>query len=231
MKRLAATALVVLWIALPACAQRFSAHGSPSGHNARASHRSPRAHARRRSSHSPRYTRSRFIAVPRRVNGIDVGAFSGRSTHVGLRRYRSSYQPSYARGTAYGVTGGPLPYFLAYPVVIGDSDSPAPQTTVAEGYGQQPDEHAWPAAPSSPTRIASVQSRQSVDLDSEDAVTLIFKDGRPPELIHNYILTRSTLYVGERHHPDIPVDQLDLVATAQVNRDAGIDFHLPDAHK
>jgi len=64
---------------------------------------------------------------------------------------------------------------------------------------------------------------------SEEAVTLIFKDGRPPEQIHNYILTPTTLYVGDQHHRAIPTDQLDLVATARVNQDAGVDFQLPNA--
>jgi hypothetical protein len=63
---------------------------------------------------------------------------------------------------------------------------------------------------------------------SEEAVTLIFKDGRPPEQIHNYLLTRSTLYVGDPHRA-IPTDQLDLDATAKVNQAAGVDFQLPDS--
>jgi hypothetical protein len=140
-------------------------------------------------------------------------------------------------GVSFGFPGATLPYFLAYPVDIGDSDSPAQPDSVAEGYAQQTDEQGSPAIPSSPSQAASivlpasVQPRPSADSDSDDAVTLIFKDGRPPEQIHNYILTRKTLYVGERHHPEIPVDQLDLIATAQVNHDAGIEFRLPDARK
>ncbi len=64
---------------------------------------------------------------------------------------------------------------------------------------------------------------------SEDAVTLIFKDGRPPEQIHNYVLTRTTLFVGDQRRRAIPTDQLDLVATARVNQEAGVDFQLPEA--
>jgi hypothetical protein len=173
-----------------------------------------------------------LISVPRRVKGIDVVASSGHSAHSVSRRFRKPYQSS------YGVPEGTLPYFLAYPLVIGDSDSPAPLNAVAEGYGQHSDD-GWTAAPSSPAQILSahkvvataVQSREFVGPEGEDTITLIFKDGRPPEQIHNYILTRNTLYVGERHHPEIPVDQLDLIATAQVNRDLGVDFHLPGAAK
>ena len=68
-------------------------------------------------------------------------------------------------------------------------------------------------------------------LESEDAVTLVFKDGRPSEQIHNYILTRTTLYVRDQHHRDIPLDQLDFAATQKLNRDAGVDFQLPEAPK
>jgi hypothetical protein len=62
-------------------------------------------------------------------------------------------------------------------------------------------------------------------------VTLIFKDGRSPEQIQNYMLTRTTLYVQETRLREIPVDQLDLPATQKVNKDAGVDFQLPGARK
>ena len=65
----------------------------------------------------------------------------------------------------------------------------------------------------------------------QEAVTLIFKDGRPPEQIRNYILTGSTLYVGGRRPSQISVDELDLPETARVNRDAGVDFQMPAALK
>ena len=40
-------------------------------------------------------------------------------------------------------------------------------------------------------------------------VRVPFKDGRPAEQIHNYALTRTTLYVRDGHRRDIPVDQLE----------------------
>jgi hypothetical protein len=43
------------------------------------------------------------------------------------------------------------------------------------------------------------------------------------------MLTRTTLFVLDQRHQDIPLDQLDLAATAKVNHDAGVDFHLPVA--
>ena len=63
--------------------------------------------------------------------------------------------------------------------------------------------------------------------EGEEPVTIVFKDGRQPEQIHNYILTRSTLFVGDKQRREIPTEQLDLAATAKANQDAGIDFRLP----
>jgi hypothetical protein len=63
---------------------------------------------------------------------------------------------------------------------------------------------------------------------SADTVTLIFKDGRPPEQIQNYIATKKTLTVinGSRHR-DIPIADLDVPATIKANRETGVGFQLP----
>jgi hypothetical protein len=61
----------------------------------------------------------------------------------------------------------------------------------------------------------------------EEAVTLVFKDGRPAEHIHNYAMTRTTLYVQDPHHREIPIDELDLPATVKANREAGVSFAVP----
>jgi hypothetical protein len=55
----------------------------------------------------------------------------------------------------------------------------------------------------------------------------VFKDGRAPEKIHNYALTRTTLYVTDGQREEIPVASLDLAATEKVNRAAGVRFDLP----
>ena len=74
---------------------------------------------------------------------------------------------------------------------------------------------------------AAPPSQPAPPAEPEEAVTLIFKDGRAPEQIHNYMLTRTTLYVRDQHKRDIPVADLDLDATAKANRDAGVEFELP----
>jgi hypothetical protein len=105
-----------------------------------------------------------------------------------------------------------------------------------EDYSQQasdqapppPDQEQEPAPierPSAEPQAAPAAPEPAPE--NEETVTLIFKDGRPSEQIHNYALTRTTLYVRDQHRRDIPVDELDLAATQKVNRDAGIDFHVP----
>jgi hypothetical protein len=89
-----------------------------------------------------------------------------------------------------------------------------------QGYqGQPPIPYQAPPALSRPAAASAPLTME--------AVTLVFKDGRPAEHIHNYILTRTTLLILDEHHRDIPVDELDLAATQKANRDSGVDFHLP----
>jgi hypothetical protein len=59
------------------------------------------------------------------------------------------------------------------------------------------------------------------------AVTLIFKDGRPPQQAYNYMLTATTLYVLDDGRQTIPLRDLDLAAMGDANREAGIDFRVP----
>jgi hypothetical protein len=62
----------------------------------------------------------------------------------------------------------------------------------------------------------------------QPATTLIFKDGRPPLEVHNYALTDRTLYAldGDSRR-EIPLSLVDVPATVEANRKAGIDFALP----
>jgi hypothetical protein len=65
------------------------------------------------------------------------------------------------------------------------------------------------AAPSG-APIAEVQNRRSPysGPGSQEIVTLVFDDGRPPEQIQNYMLTSTAIYVpdGYRHYQVYPLD-------------------------
>jgi hypothetical protein len=125
-------------------------------------------------------------------------------------------------------TGWASPYSLGYPDDNDSGDSTDAPSDASEGYDGQPAE-PWQPEPPDHYQPASDQSHLLPAQGSEDAVTLVFRDGRPSEQIHNYLLTRTTLYVLDQHHRDIPTDLLDMAATAKVNHDAGINFQLPGA--
>lgn len=120
------------------------------------------------------------------------------------------------------------PDFLEYPGYYDDFSTPA-DTTQAYGapaaepfQADQPDTRE-PYQPS----YGPSYGQPSPPPAPEDAITIVFNDGRASEQIHNYALTRSTLYVLDEHHRDIPVDEIDLAATEKANRDAGVEFQLP----
>ena len=230
MDRLTAVALIVVGLTIPACAQRAASRGGFSGHTAQASHGGFSASNPNRFVASPGYSASRSLMM---VGGSQRGGasnFSARQPYTGASRSRRPNQSPYGARIPYAVSVGIGPYFLGYPNDIGYDDSSTSPEYAPEGYDAQPDEQGQPEPPI-PYQPTSDLPHQSPALGSEEAVTLVFKDGRRPEQIHNYVLTRTTLYVGDQHRRDIPTDQLDLAATAKVNHDAGVDFHLPDALK
>jgi len=234
MKRLAAVALIAVGIALPVCAQRSASHGGSSGHSAQASHGGFRASASSRIAGTPRSAGSRSPSVARgshRGAGISSARppYTGarRPPYTGARRYRRPYLSIYGAGVPNVVPGWLGAYPFGYSDTTSSDDSQTSQNSAAEGSDAQPAEPYQPP-PLEPYQPSSDLSRPSPAPGSEVTVTLIFKDGRPPEQIHNYLLTRTTLYVGDPYHRDIPTSQLDLAATAKVNHDAGVDFHLPE---
>ena len=62
------------------------------------------------------------------------------------------------------------------------------------------------------------------------ALTLIFKDGHSQQ-IHNYAMTRTKIYVlddaAAGRTLEIPLNTIDLQATEETNRQAGVDFSIP----
>jgi hypothetical protein len=180
--------------------------------------------------------------------------YPGQRTSDG--RIASRY-PENRRGASIRVYnyGYPYPYALGwwigpgYPTAIDDGydDSYADQSYapyadygdqgngyVDEGYGGpsygapqygdpgQPAQ-AWPSiGPYAPQQSAPIASAP------EPAITVVLKNGRS-EQVHNYVLTRNYIFIGDTHGVTIPMDQIDVAATEQANRDAGVDFHIPQS--
>jgi len=159
--------------------------------------------------------------------------------------YRPPHRPIYGGGVLYGypVSVGWLgpsylgPGYLGYPFDYGYDgydgyDDPGYDNSAAapyypdQGYNQQPYDQDQPA-PGPAYQPPSPQPQSSSAPIRQDAVTLVFKDGRPAEQVHNYILSNTKITIWDQHPHDIPIAQLDLAATEKANHDAGVDFHLP----
>ena len=196
---------------------------------------------------TPQLSGSRMLSAAPAFRGSPLRngpGFDGRRpvSGYGADRYRRPYLPYYGPGYPYGASawigtnypGYWDPGFDDYGYngpASGDNGSgyaaaePSPPVYPG-GYGPGPMEQAE-VAPESAYR--PVYQRQEPEPAPENAVTLVFKDGRPTEQIHNYMLTRTTLYVQEQRMREIAVADLDLAATEKVNREAGVDFRLPDS--
>jgi hypothetical protein len=100
-------------------------------------------------------------------------------------------------------------------------------------YQPQPEDQVEPAprepSPQQPSTShrSPYRGAKSVAPISEGAVTLVFKDGRPPEHIYNYLMTSKTLSVLDQDRRDIPLDQIDLEATAEASIRSGGEFSVP----
>ena len=64
----------------------------------------------------------------------------------------------------------------------------------------------------------------------EEPLTLIFKDGRAPQTMRNYVMNPKELTdMDPQHFQRIPLDQIDIAATVQINHAHGVDFEVPNA--
>jgi hypothetical protein len=165
--------------------------------------------------------------LDRRREGFGFRAPYGYAVAPGYDDYGwlDADESGYGDGYGYGDDGG----YGDGPGVAADGyGDQAP-----ENYVEQPGGYAQPQTAVEPPyeERAEVARGPAVapTLFDSNAVTLVFKDGRPPQKIHNYALTRTTLYVTDGRPREIPVAALDLVATEKTNREAGVSFRLPVA--
>jgi hypothetical protein len=118
---------------------------------------------------------------------------------------------------------------LGYSDYSGYDEAAVDQGYQNGGYDSQPvQDESYVARPEYQPQIVEPQSAPVEDLP---AATLIFKDGRAPEQIHNYMLSRNTVFVMDKPQREIPIAQLDVAETEKVNRGDGVDFHLPTVAK
>lgn len=84
----------------------------------------------------------------------------------------------------------------------------------------EPPAYHQPASPSLQMPSSQIAANQTT--------TIFFNNGQAPEQIHDYALTGTTLYVLGQHQQEIPLSQIDLAKTEQTNRNAGIEFQVPE---
>jgi len=139
----------------------------------------------------------------------------------------NGYRPYYYSRGVYLVPGW-LNYGYGYANDYSYDPGPTPDANAQYTPADNGEQEAYTPVPPRPTYQA--ESAPSPDLQDQPEVTLLFKDGRPPQQVKNYAVTQTTLYVldGSRRH-EIPLDQIDLPQTVRANREAGVDFEVPVA--
>jgi hypothetical protein len=163
--------------------------------------------------------------------------------------HRRVYISAYSNGLGYPYGYGPW-IAPGYPTVLDYDDEGDSGSAPSQDYGVYPDQgyadnggnQAWPGSsespngqylgpwPSPPPSSAAPAGAQANAASLDQGIVLIFKDGRAPLRVHNYVLTQNSIFVGDARGITIALDQLDLTATAAANRDAGEDFQLPTSN-
>lgn len=232
-------ALGLLTTSLLLPAKLLAQHGGlapmPSPHMGGAPHSSPSFSGSPRSFAPP--SEPQFQGAPAHHPSFPGGP-SGHWPNPGQshRPYNSSNRVGYRGPYFYG--GYPaFGYGLPLALPFGDDqdqgggDQEAPHQAdysnqPAGDFGPEPPEIA--ANTPLPFRPAYQGQTEPAPVHLQPSTTLIFKDGRAPVQVHNYALTDSTLFAldGDSRQ-EIPLSLLDVPATVEANRKAGVDFALP----
>ena len=104
------------------------------------------------------------------------------------------------------------------------------------GYDAGPEPMQGPNYPEAPVADARMPRPAYAGLtvapEPEQAITVIFKNGRTPETMQNYMLnSRALTDLDQRRYEQIPLDQIDIAATEQANRARGLQFQVPAASR
>jgi hypothetical protein len=149
------------------------------------------------------------------------------------RSFENWYLNSYPAWLGYG-----------YPYVIdpgfynwGDSDTSGYDGSGAvpnylapyPDYGYGAPEEIPPPSAENRQRAAEAASPASAPAP-EQTLTVIFKSGRAPVKMRNYMMTAKVLTdLDSQQHEQISMDQIDVAATQRVNSAAGVGFEIPGA--
>lgn len=114
------------------------------------------------------------------------------------------------------------------------SYNPAPYENYGENAPDAMPQAGFPtqAAPANAAyeQRASAQPVAPPAPSTEELLTVMFKDGRAPVRMQNYMVSAKVLTdLDARHYAQIPLDQVDVAATQRVNSAAGVGFVIPGA--
>lgn len=146
------------------------------------------------------------------------------------------------------------PGWTGYPLLLdpgffdwGDSDlssndqgdaanyGPAPYADYGESAPARMPQEAFqaevpPASTAYDQRAAAAQPAVPSTLASGEPLTVMFKDGRAPVQMQNYLVTAKVLTdLDARRYQQIPLDEIDVAATQRANSAAGVAFAVPGA--
>jgi hypothetical protein len=114
-------------------------------------------------------------------------------------------------------------------VPYSDDGDPYSQGPPYEPEQPYPGQAGSPALPPSTARPPYSGSTPSGAVP-EEQLTLIFKDGRAPRTVRNYIMnTKELTDIDPQHFERIPLNEIDIAATVKANRARGVEFEVPSA--
>lgn len=173
--------------------------------------------------------------------GWDRGANSNRDLYAARRRsFHNWYIYSYPTWPAYGYPYLIDPGFYDW----SDSDNSAPDNSTYTPSGATPDYPApypdygygapgeAPYPPEAPPASAQYQPRAFAEPAAssapQQALRVIFKSGRAPVKMQNYMMTAKVLTdLDSQHYEQIPIDQIDVLSTQWANSAVGVRFEIP----
>lgn len=158
------------------------------------------------------------------------GGHNGGRPRIGIFAYNTYLAPNVV-GFPFGF--GPLFYDDYYDDDDFDQSTAPPSQVYPDDYGEPvpPDADEPGDAESEPaadTYRPAYQPGGEEQFKPQPGTILIFNNGRPSEQVHNYVLTSTMLYGFDNGaRQEIPLSEIDLPATIQANRSAGVEFSLP----
>ena len=112
-----------------------------------------------------------------------------------------------------------------------DNQSGAPADYPAGDYPAPYPEYGYGPPGEMPPETAQVEQPAAAAVSApvdEQPLTVIFKGGRAPVKMQNYMMTAKVLTdLDPRHYERIPLDEINIAATQRVNSAAGVEFDVP----